>query len=325
MRLKTLRMWKYFKPVAFLVAGWAVCSAVMLVLFSYHLFDFRGGLPEVEIAASQTVAVDEIEDIKSVEIFAEGASVEVAASADIKEVQIQLYGPGYMHQRATWDLNENGRLTLKLDRYPITANAYGSRYEDELTMRVLLPKRSYDEIAVSGKRMNAAFYQCRGKQLNADVAYGSIYVHKADLQRMNLLSDTSDISIERSRIHYLNIENKAGDTRLLDNKLKYWNYYSKSGNLEALTSKITGVWELESQRGDIHVGTRKWQHTNLLLDLHTDKGTVTASSKKKPWKKTIPEAVTEHDLLLLEGRGENMLYVNSVEGDITLDTVKFAV
>ncbi|MBR2009675.1 MAG: hypothetical protein IJ936_06085 [Peptococcaceae bacterium] len=74
MRLKTLRMWKYFKPVAFLVAGWAVCSAVMLVLFSYHLFDFRGGLPEVEIAASQTVAVDEIEDIKSVEIFAEGAS-----------------------------------------------------------------------------------------------------------------------------------------------------------------------------------------------------------------------------------------------------------
>ena len=47
-------------------------------------------------------------------------------------------------------------------------------------MRVILPKRSYDAITVSGDRMNAAFYQCRGKEINADVAYGSIYVYKAD-------------------------------------------------------------------------------------------------------------------------------------------------
>ncbi len=325
MRLKTLRMWKLFKPAVFLLIGWAVFSALMLYLFGSHLFDFRGGLPEADIAASEIIDIDETKQVKSVEILAEGASVEVASAVDAKEIEIQLYGPGYMYQRTAWELDDTGHLTVKLDRYPITANAYGSRYEDELTMRVILPKQSYDAITVSGDRMNAAFYQCRSKEITADVAYGSIYVHKADLQRMNLISDTSDISIERSRIHYLNIENNAGDTHLLDNNLQYWNYYSKSGNLDALTSKITGVWELKSQRGDIHVGTRKWQHTNLLLDLHTDKGTITASSKKKPWKKTIPEALTEHDLLLLEGRGENMLYVNSQSGDITLDTVKFAV
>lgn len=325
MRLRTLRMWKFFKPAAFLLIGWAVFSALMLFLLGYNLMDHRGGLPKVEIAASQTIDVDEISDVKIIDIFAEGASVEVAASPDIKEIQLQLYGPGYMKQRTSWQMEDDGRLILKLDRYPIVANAHGTRYEDELTMRVLLPKRSYNEINVSGDRMNAAFYQCRGKQLNADVAYGSIYVYKADIQRANLISDTSDISIERSRIHYLNIENQSGDTSLLDNDLRYWNYYSKSGDLEALTSKILGVWELESQRGDIHVGTRKWQYTNLLLDLHSDEGTVAASSKKKPWKKTIPEALTEHDLLLMEGHGENMLYINSVSGDITLDTVKFAV
>ena len=325
MRLKTLRTWKLFKPAVLLLAGWAVFSAVMLYLFGSFLFDFRGGLPEADIAASQTIDADTAETVKTIGIFAEGASVEVASAVDAKEIEIQLYGPGYMQQRATWDVDSAGHLTLKLDRYPITANAYGTRYEDELTMRVLLPKRSYDAISISGDRMNAASYQCRSKEITADVAYGSIYVHKADLQRMNLISDTSDISIERSRIHYLNIANQSGNTSLLDNKLKYWNYYSKSGNLDALTSKITGVWELKSQRGDIHVGTRKWQHTNLLLDLHTDKGTITASSKKKPWKKTISEALTEHDLLLLEGRGENMLYIDSREGDIVLDTVKFAV
>ncbi len=325
MRLRTLRMWKRFKPVAFLLIGWAVFSALMLFLLGYNLFDHRGGLPKVEVAHSQTIEVDELSDVKAIDIFAEGATVEVAASPDIKEIQVQLYGPGYMNQRSTWQLDEEGRLALKLDRYPITANAYGSRYEDELTMRVLLPKRSYDEIHVSGDRMHAAFYQCRGKQLTADVAYGSIYLYKADLQRAELISDTSDISVERSRIHYLNIENQSGDTHLLDNKLCYWNYYSKSGDLEALTSKILGVWELKSQRGDIHVGTRKWPYTDLLLDLYTEKGNVTASSKKKPWKKTIPEALTEHELLLMEGHGENMLYIDSVSGDIILDTVKFAV
>ena len=242
MRLKTLRMWKLFKPAVFLLTGWAVFSALMLCLFASHLFDFRGGLPEADIAASQSVDKEHANAVKTIELFAEGASVEVASAVDAKEIEIQLYGPGYMQQRAAWNLDDAGHLTIRLDRYPITANAYGTRYEDDLTMRVILPKRSYDAITVSGDRMNAAFYQCRSKELTADVAYGSIYVHKADLQRMNLISDTSDIAIERSRIHYLNIENQAGDTSLLDNKLKYWNYYSKSGNLDALTSKITGVW-----------------------------------------------------------------------------------
>ena len=322
MRLRTLRIWKRFKPVGFLLIGWTLFSALLLVLFGYQLLDVRGGLPKVQVASSQTIEAD---GVKSIELLAEGATVEVAASADVKKIQVQLYGPGYMNQRVSWKMEEDGRLTVKLDRYPITANAYGSRYEDELTMRVLLPKRSYDVIAVSGERTNAAFYQCRGKQLNANVAYGSISVYKADLQRANLVSNTSDISVERSRIHYLNIENIAGDTNLLDNTMQYWKYYSVSGNLDARTSQICGIWELESLRGNIHVGTRKWQHTNLLLDFHTDQGTITASSKKKPWKNTIPEALTPHDLLLLEGHGEHMLCINSKSGDIVLDTVKFAV
>ena len=220
-------------------------------------------------------------------------------------------------------MDETGGLTIRLDRYPITANAYGSRYEDELTMRILLPKKSYDEISIEGDRLHAAFYQCKGKQLTADVAYGTIALQKADLQRADLYSNTSTIDIQRSRIQYLNIENINGDTNLLDNQLRYWRYDSKTGDLNALVRKIQGIWELNSRWGDIYVGTKKW-HTNLLLDLHSDTGTVTASSKKKPWKKTIPEALTDHDLLLLEGRGENMLLINSETGDITLDTVKFA-
>lgn len=325
MRLQTLKKWKWLKPVMLLLVGWAIFAAVVLFLLGYSLFDFRGGLPKVDIAFSETIDEIDAESIKSIVIWAEGATVEVASSYDEKEIAVQLYGPGYMHQRATWTLDDAGKLEIKLDRYPITANAYGSRYEDELTMRVLLPVRSYDAISVSGNRMNVAFYQCKSKQLNADVAYGSISLYKANMQRANLISEESAVRVEHSQIHYLNIENTLGDTSLLDNTMQYWNYRSKSGNLEVLTNKIAGVWELSSQHGDISIGTRIWQHTNLLLDFYTKDGTITASSKKKPWKKTIPEALTEHSLLLLEGKGENMLYINSQSGDIVLETVKFAV
>ena len=151
----------------------------------------------------------------------------------------------------------------RLDAYPVIANAHGHRYADNLTMRILLPKKSYDEISISGDRLNAAFYQCKGKQLTADVAYGSIVLQRADLQKALLISNTSDIDISRSRIHYLNINNQYGNTALLANKLRYCNYHSVAGDLDVQTRKLNGIWELSSERGDIHVGTKKWYQTTL--------------------------------------------------------------
>lgn len=320
MRLRTLRIWKRLKPLWLLLMGWAAASVVMMILLGYSLFDLRGGLPKIDAASSQTISAD---GVQAIDIHAEGVAVEVGSSYDIGQIQVQLYGTGYVNQKAIWQLDDNGALSIRLDTYPVIANAYGDRYAANLTMRILLPKRSYDEIKISGKRLDAAFYQCKSKQLTADVAYGSILLHKADLQKADLISNTSDITINRSRIHYLNIANQAGNTNLLDNQLRYWNYDSRSGDLTALTSQIKGIWELNSERGDMYIGTKKWRQ-NLWLKLHSDTGTVTASSKKKPWKKTIPAALTEHDLQLIEGRGENMLLVYSEEGNITLDTVKFA-
>lgn len=296
-----------------------MASAVILGIWGYSLLDFRGGLPKVSVASSQTIAAD---DVNVLHVQAEGIAVEVASSYDMKDIKIQLYGTGYINQQAVWQKDETGRLDIQLSDYPITANAYGDRYQPDLTMRILLPKKSYDEIAVSGQRLDAAFYQCKGKLLTADVAYGTLLLQRADLQRANLYSNTSNISVNKSRIHYLTIQNKEGDTVLFDNKLRYWQYHSIAGDLEVFARKISGIWELNSERGDLHIGTKKW-HQNLLLDLHSDQGIVNVSSKKKPWKKTIPAALTDHNLQLLEGHGENMLLVKSETGDITLDTVKF--
>ena len=323
MRLRTLTLWKKGKPVWLGVLGWACISVVMLLLWGHSIMDFRGGLPAVEVASSQTIALNKENPVKTIDIHAEGIKVEIGSSYDLKDIQIQLYGQDYINQKASWQLSEQGELSIRLDTYPVIANAYGHRAEDALVMRVLLPTKSYDAITIYGKRLNTALYQCKAKWLSVDTDYGAIALYKTDIQRATLSSDNSDIRVERSRVHHLEVQTMSGDTCLFDNQLRYIRYASLSGDLEALTDSMKGIWELSSDSGDIFVGTRKW-HQNLMLQLSSEKGRVFASSPTKPWKETIPEVLTEHTLILLEGRGENMLCATSQTGDITLDTVKFS-
>jgi len=323
MRLRTLTLWKKLKPLWLGIAGWAGISIVMMVLWGYSVMDFRGGLPDVEVASSQTIKIDKKHPVKTIDIHGEGVAVEIGSSYDIKDIQIQLYGSAYINQKASWVQNENGDLQIRLDAYPVIANAYGYRTEDTLVMRILLPTKSYDAITIHGKRLNAALHQCKAKQLNVDTAYGAIALYHTDFQRATLSSETSGIHIERSRVHHLEIQNDHGDTYLFDNQLRYIRYLGNSGEFRALTDKIKGIWELSSDDGNIYIGTRKW-HDNLMLQLHSEEGEIIVNSKTKPWKETIPNALTAHELILLEGRGEHMLCADSQSGNITLDTVKFA-
>ncbi len=323
MRLRTLTIWRKLKPVWLGVFAWACISVVMMVLWGYSIMDFRGGLPDVDVKSSQTIEVEKDKPVRTIDIQAEGVKIEIGSSYDIKDIQLQLYGKDYVNQKASWQLTEDGALSIRVDTYPVIANAYGYRYEDTLVLRVLLPTKSYDAITIHGKRLNAALYQCKGKQLTVDAAYGDIALYKSDFQRAVLRSDTSDISVERSRVQYLDIYNISGHTRLFDNQLQYCRHESISGDFEAFTNKIKGIWELSSVDGDLYVGTRKW-HDNLLLQLYSEDGTVTASANRKPWEETIPAALTEHRLILLEGRGEHMLCADTESGNITVETVKYA-
>ena len=142
MRLRTLTLWKKLKPLWLGIAGWACISIVMMVLWGYSIMDFRGGLPDVKIASSQTISLEKKQTIRTIDIHAEGVTVEIGSSYDVKEVKLQLYGDGYINQKASWELNDVGDLTIRLDTYPVIANAYGHRDADNLVLRILLPASS---------------------------------------------------------------------------------------------------------------------------------------------------------------------------------------
>ena len=108
MRLRTLTLWKKGKPIWLGILGWACISIVMLLLWGYSVLDFHGGLPDVEIASSQTIALDKKNPVKTIDIHAEGAKVEIGSSYDMKDIQVQLYGRDYINQKASWQLDERG-------------------------------------------------------------------------------------------------------------------------------------------------------------------------------------------------------------------------
>jgi len=299
----------------------------MVSLFAFHLLDLRGGLPRVVIQSTQTIEVDS-NQLQRIVLDTDGIGLEVAASSDIKRPTIQLYGSGYLNQRAVWTFDD-GILTISMDPYPVTANLYGARNsEDSLTMRVLLPKKSYDEIAVSGNRLNVLIYQCRGKQLSGNIQHGSIQLEKVNFQIGTLLGMDCDMKLKRNQMSYLTMISDTGNTEMTGNRLGVCRYVGGIGSLIVETTALTGVWDLQTGSGNISVGTRKWSQqllqNNLLLQIETQKGTVNASSTKKYWKKQIRKVLEPNRLILLEGAGTNVWKIHSESGNITLKTVKFA-
>lgn len=68
----------------------------MMILLGYSLFDLRGSLPKIDAASSQTISAD---GVQAIDIHAEGVAVEVGSSYDIGQIQVQLYGTGYVTKK----------------------------------------------------------------------------------------------------------------------------------------------------------------------------------------------------------------------------------
>lgn len=326
MRIRTLSIWKRFRPLWLALIGWLCCSVIMVCIFGYHLLDLRGGLPKVDICREQSVETDI--PITALRVHTDGIGVEIAAAADIRKPVIQLYGSGYINQRATWTVEEDGTLCIALDPYPVTANVYGARNDaDALMMRILLPGKSYDRISVEGNRLNTLVYGLRAKELRQNLRHGSMQLQFAKLQTAELTGQDVDISVERCNIRYMITENDTGSTSLLGNTLPVWQFRGDSGDVQILTKNLKVIWDISTVSGDITIGTKTWSQellqNNLLLQLHSDNGLVKAASEKKPWKKLLQSSCKDHELILLQGIGSHIVKVETAEGNIVLETARF--
>ena len=186
MRLRTLQWWKKYKLVWLALLGWTIMGAAALIFLGYSVFDWRGGLPKIDPLYEEKVELQAVEEIV---VQAEGIRVEMAESYHVRDLTIQLYGKDYGGQQVAYQEQE-GKLYVYYQPYPITANAYGYHQEPEVVMRLLFPTEQYRKITVEGNWLVGEFRQMETELLNLQIAHGSIFLSDSHLDRLEI--ETTD-------------------------------------------------------------------------------------------------------------------------------------
>ena len=312
-RLRTLRWWKKYKLVWLALLGWTIMGAAALFFLGYNVLDLRGGLPKIEPLYEEKVELAAVEEIV---VQAEGVRLEMAESYHVRDLTIQLYGADYQGQEVAYQEDE-GKLYLYYQPYPITANAYGYHQEPEVVLRLLFPADQYRLITVQGNWLVGEFRQMATELLDLQIAHGSIFVVDSTLDRLQIATTDSEVNLQDNQIIQFKLDNLAGESILYNNEITYWLYNSLWGNLDSWSKKIKGNWQLSCRWGDISLATKK-QPDNLLLDIWSKRGVIEVGYDKDAWKNIMDTPCQEGHLQAKIGQGKNILTIENREGKTSL-------
>lgn len=313
MRVRTLALWKKYKLVWMILLGWSIVGAFVLLFLGYSVLDLRGGLPRIDALYTEKIDMTNVEEIA---LQAEGIKVELAESYHVKELTVQFYGTDYRGQRLAWQ-NDQGKLLLTYQPYPVTANVYGIHQEPEIVLRLIVPTKDYRQIAVTGNWLVGEFYQTKADLLRLEINHGRIFVGDGVLQRLQIETADSEVELRENQIVQLNLYNQRGNSLVSDNRIHYWQYDGPWGDLTVWNKEIKGNWQLAGKWGQIMVATGK-QPDNLLLDLQTQKGMITLGYDDKLWEILMKESLVKNQLRGMVGQGENILNIDNAQGSIVL-------
>ena len=317
MRLRTLRWWKKYKLVWLALLGWTVMGAAAVFLLGYNVLDLRGGLPKVEALYEEKVT---LQDVAEIVVEAEGIRLEMAESYHVRDLTIQLYGEDYGGQSVAYQ-EQDGKLHVYYQPYPITANAYGYHQTPKIVLRLLFPSEQYRQITVKGNWLAGEFRQIETELLDLQIAHGSILLEESSLDRLQIETTDSTVNLQDNKIIQFKLDNLAGESILYGNEIDYWLYDTLWGNLDVWSKNIKGNWQLHGRWGDIMVATKK-QPNNLLLDVWSKKGVVEVGYNKDAWEDIMTNSWQDGHLQAKIGQGHNILMIENNEGKINLSRDK---
>lgn len=313
MRLRTLTIWHKFKKLWLTLLGWLVLSVLMIAVLAWSVVDQNGGLGRIQPAYQTEIKG---EDAERLEIQASGVRLEIAGSVDANKVRAYLYGPGYAGQEVR--LYQRGdTIYAHLAQDPPIAGNFGYDGVEELTMRVIVPKRSYEAIAVEAERAQVRLTNLRSDFLTLDLTDGSAQLDRLDLKQAQAVSGSAQIAIKDVSINDLTLTNQSGDTTVSRSQLRHWHYDGGSGDLLVEQKNVKGVWQLETASGDIHVQTTRTPY-DLLCQLESIRGSVAVEYEKYGWDELLAERLEEKNVQGCIGEGRQMLLVKTDKGNITV-------
>lgn len=313
MRLRTLKIWHKTKKIWLALAVWAVVSVLILACLAWSFMDYNGGLGRVH-SAYQTELKGE--EVKRISIAASGVGVEVAGSVDADKVRVYLYGDSYAGQAVR--LYQRGdTVYVHLADDPPAAGNFGYSAGDDLTLRVIVPKRNYAEIAVQTQRAALSLSNLRCDLLQVMAPNGSVHLKDLDLKQAEVDSGSAPVEVRDSHINALMLRSTSGAVTVSRSQFKYWQYHNDSGDLLVQQKNIKGVWQLESAAGDITIRTSRTPY-DLLSKLTSARGSVAVDYSKYGWDELLEARLEGNALEGCIGEGRQMLFVSTDKGAINV-------
>lgn len=313
MRLRTLTIWHKFKKLWLTLLGWLVISVLMTAVLAWSVMDQNGGLGRIQPAYQIT---HKGEDVQKLSIAASGVRLEIAGSVDSSKVKAYLYGPGYAGQEVR--LYQRGdTVYVHLAQDPPTAGDHGYDGVEDLTLRVIVPKRSYAAITVAAERAQVRLTNLRSDFLTFKITDGSAQLDKLDLKQAKAISQSAQVALKDVSINDLTLVNENGDTTVSRSQLRHWHYDGGSGDLLVEQKNVKGVWQLETTSGDIRVRTIRTPY-DLLCQLESVRGSIAVDYEKYGWEELLAERLEEKNVQGCIGEGRQMLLVKTDKGNITV-------
>lgn len=311
MRLRTLTIWHKFKKLWLSLLGWLVLSMLMMVFLAWSIQDLNGGLGRIQPAYQTELKGDAMQRL---EITASGVRLEIAGSVDSSKVRAYLYGPGYAGQEVR--LYQRGdTVYAHLAQNPPAAGNFGYDGVENLTLRVIVPKRNYEAIVVKAQRAQVRLTNLRSDLLELEATDGSVQLDKLDLKQAKAVSQSAQVALTDSSINDLTVVNESGDTTVSRSQLRHWHYDGGSGALLVEQKNVKGVWQLETVAGDITVQTIRTPY-DLLCQLESVRGSVVVDYSKYGWDELLTTRLEEKDFQGCIGEGRQMLLVKTDKGNI---------
>lgn len=308
MKLSAKKIWRRHRKIWRILLLWAVLSLAILFCWAYSLNDGQGGFGRVNGGSRYTLAADEAQKMV---INANGVKVELAGSVDAQEVSAILYGEGYGGQRL--NLYQDGETV-----YVFLCNEVDYLTEDKdaaLTLRIIVPKNRFSVISLTAKAALLDIRRLRCDSLNIAIGRGNADLMDLDLKQGNITSSLADLHIFSSSINDLVLKNDSGHTTIERTAIRHMDGNSQTGNIIVTTTQIKGIWQINTQKGDVTIKTRRTPY-DLFCQLDSPYGAIAVNYTKYDWDKFIVNE-TNHCLAVI-GEGRHILKITSQKGHIIL-------
>ncbi|PKG25305.1 DUF4097 family beta strand repeat-containing protein [Niallia nealsonii] len=262
-----------FKKILMIATFLIVIGAVGSLL-TFRLVDKGGSIQEKRTFDQK--------NITAIEVDSDNARVEIVPSKDMV-MKVELSGKGAKDDKKDFSAKVEGDTLLVSMKKEDFRFFHFDLFTKSLTLKVILPEKQYDSLAVNNDNGYVQIKDLNVKRLDAETNNGRVDLKKIISSNVNVETDNGKLTLDDVSG---NIKGKTNN-----------------GRISIKTADLDRSIQLETDNGSIEIETEK-EPTNVAFDVQVDNGRVNILDKY------------EGDAVI--GNGDNIVKLKTNNGRISV-------